>query len=157
MQKNQIIRYWRNVRGLTIKLCELFPENQFDFRPIAAVRSVAEQFNHIVGVERYTLNGLTLGDWEFKGEQGLSNEKSAIIELLKTENQKTAQLLSQLNESEFNKIHHTKFGDMSGEVVAYVAIDEEIHHRGNLYVYARMLNIEPPQMVQKYGEIFLED
>ena len=158
MTKNAILKYWANVRKLTMRVFDLFPEDQFGFRPVESTRSVAEQFDHILVCELYARIGMLTGIWDiapFKGDRDLS--RSTLREKLYNENRKTLGLLRLLPEGQFIKIYNTPFGAISGETLIYETIDEEIHHRGNLYIYLRVLGIEPPQMVQDYGELFTED
>ncbi len=158
MTKNAILKYWQNVRKLTLKVFDLFPENKFNFKPAGGVRSVAEQFDHILIVELFARIGILMGEWSlapFSGERDISN--SNLREKLYNEHKKTIGLLRMLPEGQFMKAYDTPFGIVSGEVIINEAIDEEIHHRGNLYTYLRLLDIEPPQMIQNYGELFMED
>ncbi len=158
MTKTALLRYWHNVRRLTLKLFEHFPENNFSYRPVEAVRSVAEMFDHILIVELYTRIGLITGEWNlalFEGERNL--DRAYLRNRLYNEHEKTLGMLRLLPEGRFMRTYETPFGEVTGEVAIYVAIDEEIHHRGNLYTYLRLLNIEPPQMIQNYGELLTED
>jgi len=158
MTKMALLKYWENVRKLTMKLFDLFPENSFDFRPVETVRSVAEQFDHILVVELYTRIGLISGEWSlapFNSERDIS--RSNLRKKLYDEHLKTLGLLRLIPEGRYMKTYETPFGMLTGEVVIHEAIDEEIHHRGNLYVYLRMLGIEPPQMVQNYGDLLMEE
>jgi uncharacterized damage-inducible protein DinB len=158
MTKDEILKYWGNVRKLTLRVFDKFPHDQFDFRPVVAVRSVAEQFDHILVNELFVRIGIMTEIWDlspFKGERDLS--RGALREKLYNENKKTLGLLRMLPEGRFIKSYNTPYGTISGEAAIYEAIDEEIHHRGNLYTYLRLLGIEPPQMVQNYGELFTED
>jgi uncharacterized damage-inducible protein DinB len=156
MQKSAIIKYWNNVRQLTLKVLEQFPEDKLAFRPTPAVRSVVEQFDHILAVELYTRKGVISDIWDSVPPPGYS-DKNTLSEMLRTEHEKTSQMLRVLPTKGLNKRYQTKFGTLTCEGLIYVAIDEEIHHRGNLYVYLRLLDIVPPQMVQNYGELFMED
>ena len=158
MTKNEMLKYWENVRKLTLRVFDLFPHDKFDFRPVESVRSVAEQFDHILVCELYSRIGILTGVWDispFKGDRDLS--RGVLREKLYNENKKTLGLLRMLPEGRFIKTYNTPFGVISGEVAIYVAIDEEIHHRGNLYTYLRLLGVEPPQMIQNYGELLMED
>ena len=158
MVKASIIKYWNNVRKLTLRVRDLIPDNQFDFKPAAGVRSVAELFEHILDVELQIRKGFIHGDWVRFPYLGLiSNEKCVLREHLAREHERTTEMLLELPEGRFIKLYRTPYGKITGEGLIYVAIDEEIHHRGNLYTYLRILGIEPPQMVQNYGELFLED
>ena len=158
MTKSSFLKYWANVRKLTLRLFDLFPEDRFEYRPVETVRSVAEQFDHILIVELYTRIGMVTGQWSlapFSGERDLSRNR--LRDKLYNEHKKTLGLLGLLAEGQFMRIYDTPFGAISGEIIIYEAIDEEIHHRGNLYTYLRMLGIEPPQMIQNYGDLFTEE
>lgn len=158
MNKFAILRYWQNVRKLTLRLFDLFPEDKFDFRPVETVRSVAEQFDHILVVELFTRIGIVTGEWNrarFSSERDKS--RSVLRDKLFKEHQKTIGLLRLLPEGRFMQVYETPFGRLTGETAVFEAIDEEIHHRGNLYTYLRLLGTEPPQMIQNYGELIMED
>ena len=158
MTKNAILKYWENVRKLTMRVFDQFPEDQFGFRPVEGVRNVAEQFDHILIAELFARIGIITGIWDitpFKGDRDLRPD--TLRKKLYNENKKTLGLFRLLPEGQFMKIYHTPFGAITGEALIYETIDEEIHHRGNLYVYLRILGLEPPQMIQNYGELFMED
>jgi uncharacterized damage-inducible protein DinB len=158
MDKKSFIRYWQNVRKLTIRLLDEFPADSFDYRPAPEIMTVAQLYKHILMVETYIREGFLTARWEIPEETGASIfEKETIRDRLTIENQKTARLLAEVPEGKFMKIMPTPFGDLSGELVLMVAVDEEIHHRGNLYVYLRCLGKTPPQMIQDYGEILREN
>jgi uncharacterized damage-inducible protein DinB len=158
MEKLAIIRYRDNVRKLTIKVLEHFPADKLDYRPTPEVRSVAEQFDHILIVETHIRNGLISNTWERSSSFTAEHpDKNLLTDMLRTEHGKTGSMLHMLPSEAFTRLYDTRYGRLTGEALIYLAIDEEVHHRGNLYVYLRLLNIVPPQMVQNYGELFMED
>ena len=156
MKKSEIVKYWRNVRALTLTLLDRFPPETFGYCPTPFVRSAAEQFEHIGAVEIYIRKGLVDNVLIPVPEVGIK-DKDTLRQFLIAEHAKTSRALAALPEDRLFGYYDTKFGRVTGEGLVLVAIDEEIHHRGNLYIYLRLLEIEPPQMVHKYGEIFAED
>jgi uncharacterized damage-inducible protein DinB len=158
MEKTAIVKYWDNVRHLTLDVLEHFPADSFGFRPKPEMRSVAEQFSHILAVELGVRNGLILNMWEAPPSPAQDySGKEMLKQTLRREHGKTSKVLRVLPPEAFGHFHETRYGRLSAEALIYMAIDEEIHHRGNLYVYLRLLDIVPPQMVQNYGELFMED
>ncbi|HBZ00009.1 MAG TPA: hypothetical protein DEO84_01685 [candidate division Zixibacteria bacterium] len=158
MKKGAIIKYWDNVRRLTLDVLERFPDDKLSYRPIPTVRTVAEQFEHILAEEIFVRNGLMLKLWEnVPSPNEACTDKGVLAEMLRREHETTSRVLRMLPPDTFGVFHETPYGQMTTEAVIYLTIDEEIHHRGNLYVYLRLLNIVPPQMVQNYGELFMED
>lgn len=152
-----MLRYWRNVRRLTIKLLDEFPADSFDYRPTAEVMTVSQIFRHILEVELYIRRGFIDGVWEKSGEP-ITNffEKDMLRDKLRYEHKKTLDMFAAVPDGKFMAIINTPFGEITGEILIQVAIDEEIHHRGNLYTYLRCLGKTPPQMIQNYGEILKE-
>ena len=158
MDKKSFLRYQKNVRKLTLKLLHEFPADSFDYRPALEIMTVSQLFKHILQVEIYIREGFLAGKWEIPEEPGSSMfEKEMLADKLKIENEKTISLLSEAPEGKFIKIVKTPFGNLSGEILLQVGIDEEIHHRGNLYTYLRCLGKTPPQMIQNYGDILKEN
>jgi uncharacterized damage-inducible protein DinB len=158
MDKKNILRYWHNVRNLTLRLLDEFPADSFDFRPAPEIMTVSQLFKHILQVELFVRQGFLEDQWEKPAELS-SNffEKDMIRDKLKLENRKTISLLSEIPDGKFMQMRPTPFGEISGELLIQVAIDEEIHHRGNLYVYLRCLGKIPPQMIQNYGDVLKEN
>jgi uncharacterized damage-inducible protein DinB len=157
MTKKEILKYWENVRELTLKVLDRFPEHQSGYRPADGVRSVAKLFDHILAVELYARKGIIDNIWGPVPTPALGNSSLAALRVaLVGEHSTTIAKLRLLPETRFTQFYDTPFGKITGEGMIYLAIDEEIHHRGNLYAYLRMLGVEPPQMVQRYFEIFLE-
>jgi uncharacterized damage-inducible protein DinB len=157
LEKKIILRYWHNVRGLTLRLLDEFPPDSFDYRPASEIMTVSQQFKHIIQVELLIRRGFLENDWQKSPDSSVNLfEKDTIRDKLKNEHRKTMALLSEIPDGKFMQVRPTPFGEISGEILIQAAIDEEIHHRGNLYVYLRCLNKIPPQMIHSYGDILKE-
>ncbi len=106
----------------------------------------------------YIRRGFMEGIWTKVGEPAVNLfEKDMLRDKLKYEHRKTLQMLSEVPDGKFMAINSTPFGEITGEILIQVAIDEEIHHRGNLYTYLRCIGKTPPQMIQYYGDILKEN
>ncbi|OQX92387.1 MAG: hypothetical protein B6D58_03305 [candidate division Zixibacteria bacterium 4484_95] len=158
MDKKAILCYWNNVRHLTLRILDEFPADKFDYRPAAEIMTVSQLFKHILNIEIYIRDGFLTGEWkEPSMAPSTFFEKEMLMDKLRSENQKTIQKLSEVPDGRFLKVRQTPYGEVSGEILLMVAIDEEIHHRGNLYTYLRCLGKVPPQMIQNYGNILKEN
>ena len=158
MDKGNYLKYWQLVRQMTIKLLDEFPANSFDYRPAPEIMTVSQMFKHILQVEIYIREGFLTNEW--KASEAISSnmfEKELLKDRLRIENEKTVKLLADLPEGRFLKKRETPFGNVTGEILILAAIDEEIHHRGNLYTYLRCLGQTPPQMIQDYMRILEEN
>ena len=136
--------HWQGHRALTRRMIEAFPEDQLFSFSLGGMRSFGELTKEMLGIGAPTLRQLTGGDKApFEDAGGESRE-----ELLRLWDQQTAaidELLPQIPESRFPETE-TIFGQYTGPVwnLLMYAHDNEIHHRGQGYVYLRALGIEPP-------------
>ena len=137
-------RQWQANRRLTRKVIEAFPEEQLFQFSLGGMRPFAQLTLEFLKMAEPIVHGVATGEW-----------KSSDLELPKTK----ADLLRHWDEatSAIDKIWETippkrfaevdkAFGmwEASGTDTIIYAIENEIHHRGQGYVYLRALNIEPP-------------
>src|SRR5258708_32134636 len=128
---------FRTVSNNTIKIAEEIPEEKYGFRPAEGCRSIAETLVHIAVMTRVPeqIHGVehlsTLVGFDFFGFRGklqaevkAPRTKAQILELLRTEGEKYAKVLSRFEMLIAPKEH-------------------EMHHRGQLMVIERMLGITP--------------
>lgn len=136
--------HWQGHRALTRRMIETFPEDQLFSFSIGGMRSFGELTKELLGIGVPTLRELTGGETvPFADAEGESRE-----DLLRLWDQQTAvidELLAQIPEPRFQETT-TIFGQYTGEIwkLLMYAHDNEIHHRGQGYVYLRALGIEPP-------------
>lgn len=62
---NTIHEHLERYRSVTLQTLALLTDEQLDWRPDAALRSLAEQFLHLAQTEDFYTHGLLAGDWDF--------------------------------------------------------------------------------------------
>lgn len=101
-------------------------------------------------VSELTLNGLLTGEWvEPDWRQGSSTDRT---KLLSDWDGLSARLDAEFPNVDLNffaQTHRLPWGEMTGWEAAIYTIDNEIHHRGQGYVYLRALGIEPPAFYER--------
>ena len=152
---------FRTVRENTIKIAEDIPENQYDYRPAPDTRSVREMFAHIgastmfqsivhgTGVtDMMTLNFQDLFQ-KFTAEETKPRTKAEAIAYLKEEGDKFAKFLDGVSESQLAERVTMRPGP-DGQVpsksrfeMLLSAKEHEMHHRGQLMTYQRLLGQVP--------------
>ena len=143
---SDILKNWQGHRRLTRKVIEAFPEDKlFDFS-IGGMRPFSELAWEFIRMAVPIAQGVATGTWqEFDMSKPAVNTKS---ELLRVWDEQTARLdavFAQIPPNRFTEVDKA-FGQWEGcgiDTIQY-AIDNEIHHRGQGYVYLRALGIEPP-------------
>ena len=74
---------WTNATAYTLEIAELMPEEHYDFKPTAEVRSFREQLMHTMQNVIW-LSSTYLGDQKFDGDlKNMELSKAEVIELYK--------------------------------------------------------------------------
>ncbi|MFC3832815.1 MULTISPECIES: DinB family protein [Deinococcus] len=145
-----LLTHWQGHRGLTRRVILAFPEDQLFTFSIGGMRSFGELAWEAYGVSAYNHQGLTTDDWSWNPPQGeLPRDRAA---LLAAWDALTPQLDAALPAAEPTYLTTPQtmaWGTMSPLVSVQYAIDNEIHHRGQGYVYLRALGIEPPAFYER--------
>ena len=144
LSADAVLQHWQGHRRLTRRTIEAFPEDKLFQFSVGGMRPFAEMAWEFIRMAVPIVEGVSSGKWEeYKGAK--AGTKS---ELLRVWDAQTAEL-----EEKFPKIPPHRFSEVdnafgqwksSGMATIQYAIDNEIHHRGQGYVYLRALGIEPP-------------
>ena len=140
----EFLSHWQGHRGLTRKMFEAFPEDKLFAYSLGGMRTFGEMGNEFLGMALPTVRGMTTLKWEqFQGAKPTTKQ-----ELLAEWDAQTAQL-----DTEFPLIPVERFSEtmkafgqweMKGFQLLFYVLENEVHHRGQGYVYLRSLGIEPP-------------
>ena len=139
-----LLANWQGHRRLTRKVIEAFPEDKlFDFS-VGGMRPFGQMVLEFIGMAVPTVEGVTTGEWG-SFEYGKPETKSGLLRLWDEQTVLLDEKFPKIPEERFRAM--TKAFDaweMPGIVMIQYVIDNEIHHRGQGYVYLRALGIEPP-------------
>jgi len=140
----QFLAHWQGHRRVTRRVIEAFPADQLFTHSIGGMRSFGALANEIHGMATPTIAGVITDDWG-KYEASAASTKE---EVLAQWDKVTAEIDARFPEIPPERFQETKtaFGQWTMPVVDLLlyVVDNEIHHRGQGYVYLRSLGIEPP-------------
>lgn len=142
-------QHWQEHRALTRRVIEKFPEKEFFSFSIGGMRTFAEMVNELLEVGVPSLRGVVRGEWapaeKAFGAREWPKSKEALLELWDQASEEIDQLFKEARVDRFQE-EDSAFGMWKGKVhgIFHYAVDNEIHHRGQGYVYLRALGIEPP-------------
>jgi len=140
-----LLKSWQGHRRLTRRVIDAFPEEKLFQFSVGGMRPFSEMAWEFIRMAVPIVDGVATGKWEEfkKGEKPTT--KSEILSLW---DEQTAALDKKFPEIPPHRFHEVDkaFGqwESPGIVTIQYAIDNEIHHRGQGYVYLRALGIEPP-------------
>jgi uncharacterized damage-inducible protein DinB len=139
-----LLSHWQAHRRLTRRTIEAFPEERLFLFSIGGMRTFGELAMEMITMGAPMLRGLTSGQWDDVRDRAPRPKQ----DLLKQWDEATAEIDTLWKKIPAEKFHETAtaFGQFTAplhDLILYV-IDNEIHHRGQAYVYLRALGVEPP-------------
>lgn len=147
----QKLEHWQGHRRLTRRVIEAFPEDQLFKFSIGGMRPFSELTMEMVRMAGPGVRGLATDKWVSFGETGSSTgitEPKNRQELLRLWDEATAVIEEYWPKIQPDRFQETiiAFGQWEDKAIGTLNyfIDNEIHHRGQGYVYLRALGIEPP-------------
>ena len=141
-----LLDHWQGHRRLTRRVIEAFPDDKLFSFSIGSMRPFSEMIKEFLKMTEPIAHGVATGQWAaFGGDLDSVNTK---VELLRHWDQATEKLNAiwpTIPAHRFAEVDKA-FGqwENSGINTILYGIDNEIHHRGQGYVYLRALGIEPP-------------
>ena len=144
-----LLAHWQGHRRLTRRVIEAFPEDQLFAFSVGGMRSFGELAMEMNSMAEPMVQGTATGEWNL----AFDREPRPKAEILRQWDESTAklnELWPRIPAERFSETM-TAFGQYEGvvhDLLLYV-IDNEIHHRGQGYVYLRALGIEPPPFYER--------
>jgi uncharacterized damage-inducible protein DinB len=148
---NQLVEHWQGHRRLTRSVIEIFPEDELFTYSIGGMRPFADMVLELLGIAEPGLREIVTGQTAQLNEHfDHGNSKAKLLEAWDGATEQLNKLWAQMEEMDFQK-QIVSFGQFPGTVQSalFYFMDNEIHHRGQGYVYLRSLGIEPPMFYDR--------
>lgn len=140
----------------TRKLLSRVPADKFSWKPHAKSMSLGQLAGHVAGIPNWIAGSLLPGEFDLaKGGDGTAKEPASAEALMKTFEESVAAVkaaMAQLDDARAMGSWTLRNGDktiMEMPRIAFVRtilINHSIHHRGQLSVYLRLLDIAVPSI-----------
>ncbi len=145
--RNDLVAHWRSTREYSLEVLEAMPVEHFDFRPVEAQRTFAEQIEHFAAanVGYFSRFEKNVGGPPPARPQSLT--KDTLREYLTASFDYVEEVLSVLSERDFLR-RDVEMGFRAGPHTAQDiflrAYMHTAHHRGQIITYLRLRGITPP-------------
>jgi len=139
-----LLTHWQGHRRLTRRVIDAFPDDKLFSFSVGGMRPFGVLALEIITMTVPMVRGAVSGDWSSSGSRD-ARPKHGILQLWDESTEQINVLWPQIPPQRFQETL-TAFGqykDALHNLILYV-VDNEIHHRGQGYVYLRALGIEPP-------------
>ncbi|MEH7346427.1 DinB family protein [Bacillus sp. JJ1532] len=133
------VNHFLSHRTVTNALVEKIEESNYDFKPTETSMSAQKLVTHIYTSYYKFIKTVKEGNGSPFMEK-FENTQLSLSQLGEESTEKTKELLASLTEEELDReIDMSKIFGMkvSGHQMVQMAIEHEIHHKGNLFVYVR--------------------
>lgn len=134
-------------RRLTIRIMQAFTETDlFTFRPVPEMRPFAEMIVEILGIEDGYVRGIATGEWTYNPGAFNVSTAAGLLDACEAVRRQTQALWPQITAERLAQVEQDPFFGpaMSHFTRLQYALENEIHHRGQGYVYLRLRGVEPP-------------
>ncbi|HEV7992840.1 MAG TPA: DinB family protein [Gemmatimonadaceae bacterium] len=145
----QYLEHWQGHRALTRRVIDAFPEDALFNHSVGGMRPFSTLAMEFIGMAVPTLNGVITGEWKQFAE-AKATTKAELLRMWDDATTEINALWPKIPPARFQE-EDTAFGQWKMKIydlLLYVR-DNEIHHRGQGYVYLRSLGIEPPPFYER--------
>ena len=146
ISKADLLKHWQGHRSLTRRVIEAFPEKDFFEFSIGGMRTFSALTLECLSMGAPAMKGIVERQEEpfQENSEGLTT-KAQYLEKWDEATELINKYWAQLKVEDFGDVFNL-FGAYQFPVIQNILylIDNEIHHRGQGYVYLRALGIEPP-------------
>jgi uncharacterized damage-inducible protein DinB len=144
MTPEALLEHWQGHRRVTRRVIDAFPEDKLFTFSVGGMRPFGVLALEILTMGAPMVRGVVNGTWE----NNTSRDTLPKADLLKQWDAATEEINRLWKEIPAERFGETmtafgQFTDKTHNLLLYV-IDNEIHHRGQGYVYLRALDITPP-------------
>ncbi len=141
-----LLEHWQGHRRLTRKVIEAFPEDQLFCFTIGGMRPFSVMVKEFLKMTEPIAHGVATGEWKsFGGDLDSVNTKAELLRLWDEATERLNAIWPTIPAHRFAEVDKAfDQWENSGINTILYGIDNEVHHRGQGYVYLRALGIEPP-------------
>ena len=139
------LKHWQGHRSLTRKMIDAFPEDKLFSYSVGGMRPFAELVYEFLGMAEPGVTGIATGTWTKWNDAEKVSTKKELLELWDKATKEIDRIWPTIPAHRFDE-KDVAFGQWPGTGTSFLLyfLDNEIHHRGQGYVYLRSLGIEPP-------------
>jgi uncharacterized damage-inducible protein DinB len=151
-----LLDHWQGHRRLTRRLIEAFPEHRFFDYSIGGMRPFSAMALEMISMAAAGIRGLATREWVMVSDLTHHSKtppprtREEILRLWDETTEQIDSLWPQIPPGRFQEVDAV-FGQYEAPLYAAILywIDNEVHHRGQGYVYLRSLGVNPPPFYER--------
>lgn len=150
IDRNKFLKHWQGHRNLTRRVIERFPEEELFHFTIAEMRPFADMVKELLSIGLPGLLSILENREEPYNHDLPLNTKAELLEEWDRQTPLITETMQQIDEQRLTETFNL-FGAFNFPIDQNLLyfVDNEIHHRGQGFVYLRALGIEPPMFWER--------
>ncbi len=144
---NQLSAKWKNAKTYALKVAELMPEEQYNFKPVPDEMTFGEQLLHIAQNMNWLSSAYLLVSKQNSKSDAKVLSKQSIINTISTAYDSALAVHYRLTPKQLDEVVPFFAGPKSRRQILILMHDHQTHHIGQLIVYLRLKGIKPPEYV----------
>ena len=144
-----LLNHWQGHRRLTRRVIEAFPDDKLFTFSLGSMRPFGAMAMEMLSIALPMVRGVLDDKWETSPNRD-ARPKAEILRQWDDHTDQMNALWPGIPPARFQQTMKA-FGQYEGTVhdLVLYAVDNEVHHRGQGYVYLRALGIEPPPFYER--------
>lgn len=143
----QLSRKWGHARAYALKMAELMPEKDYDFRPVPSEMSFKQQLLHLADNIVWLSTSYLSPDMPKKKMDTTNLSKPDVIKIVGDAYDIGLKAQMSVAVSQLDKKVEFFAGPMTIRQILFLLHDHQSHHLGQVIVYLRLKGIQPPDYV----------
>lgn len=145
---DQFIKTWNRVHKQTTNIMKVAPDDKYDWRTCDSAMTLGELMNHFYLAELGLTEAAVTGTFPREGMPSAINNTEELVAAFDKAHEECVAKIAALTPEQLNEVV-APFGPdkaMPRNVLLALFHEHEIHHRGQLYTYLRMLDAPVPPL-----------
>lgn len=146
-----LLAHWLGHRRLTRRVVKAFPEEALFAHHAPGMRPFGAMVHELNVFLPLVLEGAASGAWRWpEGDEPAAADKAELLKGFDVATRALETTLPKVSAERYLEVDHP-IGNREEPVAATLLyfLDNEVHHRGQGYVYLRELGLEPPAFYQR--------
>jgi len=143
----QLSRKWVHAKAYALKMAELMPERNYDFRPVPSEMSFKQQLLHLADNIVWLSTSYLSPDLHARKIDTSNLSKADVMKIVSDAYDIGLKAQTSLSVGQMDKKVKFFAGPMTIRQILILLHDHQSHHLGQVIVYLRLNGIKPPDYV----------
>ena len=145
-ETERFVSNWNRIHKQTARALRAVPDDQMDWQPREGMFTMRQLVRHIPEAEAALARTVLAGSMQ-KVQLDVDNLSVAeIADLFDRQHQELVEEISKLTQEQLHEEIEAFGRRMRRSILLWGMTEHEIHHRGQLFTYLRLVGVEPPNM-----------